>query len=379
MPSPPRADSRSDPYLIAAVSARPLADSARRGAHAAAVLDLFADADTQGLGYPCRNVARADALRFDTTRLLAAADELAPPEACAGVVCGSGFESAPELLARLARGRRLLGNLPGTVAAIKDPGRFFGLLDTLGLPHPETRLDPPANASGWLAKRRGGAGGTHVCPAARARADRDTYFQRIQPGRSLSALFLADGRRALVLGFNEQWTAGGSQPFLYGGGMGSVILAPALDADIAAAVQRITEATGLVGLNGLDFIAGDPGWGVIEVNPRPTASLEYYDEDWPGGLFAAHVRACDGELPDAPPAPTQVRGHAVIYAGWPLHIGSDMRFPAWCRDIPNPGTAIPAGGPICTVHGSATSGQEVSRLIRQRCAEIESVFIKQAA
>ncbi|HEX6828990.1 MAG TPA: ATP-grasp domain-containing protein, partial [Burkholderiales bacterium] len=354
MPSQKPAASLPETLLIAAVTARPLAASARRAGFAAAALDLFADADTRALGYPCRNVCRDATLGFDPARLLAAADELAPAGRCAGVVCGSGFEAETGLMARLAKGRRLLGNSPETVAAIKDPARFFPLLSRLGVPHPETRLAPPSEPAGWLVKRRGGAGGTHVAPATGARRGKDLYYQRCLPGRSLSVLFLADGKRAVPVGWNEQWAAGKETPYLYGGGMGEVSTAAGLKAEIAAALDRIVAETGLAGLNGLDFIAGDHGWSAIEINPRPTAALEYYDADWPRGLLAAHVEACAGNLPLALPQARAVRGHLVIYADRPVAVRRGFRFPEWCRDIPNPGTLIPAGGPVCTGHGDAT-------------------------
>lgn len=379
MRSPPRASSSPEPLLIAAVTARPLAASARRAGLAAAVLDLFADADTRALGYPCRNVCRDSALGFDPARLLAAADELAPAGRCAGVVCGSGFEADTGLMARLALGRRLLGNSRETVESIKDPGRFFPLLERLGMPHPETRLTPPSDPAGWLAKRKGGAGGTHVTTAAAAHHGKDVYFQRRQPGCSLSALFLADGRRALVVGWNEQWAAGEATPYLYGGGMGGTEMDAAMKAAITAALDRIVGQTGLVGLNGLDFIAEDQGWSAIEINPRPTAALEYYDADWPRGLLAAHIDACEGRLPAALPPSRRVRGHAVIFAGRPVAVGPGFRFPGWCRDIPNPGTLIPAGGPVCTVHAEAADGETVRRLIAIRRLELEIVISQESA
>lgn len=379
MPSPLRASSLPEPVLIAAVTARPLAASARRGGFAAAVLDLFADADTRALGYPCRNVCRTDALRFDAGRLLAAAEELAPAGRCAGVVLGSGFEADTGLMARLARGRRLLGNSPETVTAIKDPARFFALLERLGVPHPETRLAPPADTAGWLAKRRGGSGGTHVVAASAAPRGKGVYFQRFRPGPSLSALFLADGRRALVVGWNEQWAAGPATRFLYGGGMGCAALAPGVEAEIAAALDRIVAEAGLIGLNGLDFIAGDEGWLALEINPRPTASVEYYDADWPRGLLAAHVEACDGRLPAARPPAGVTRGHAVIFAARQVAVRPGFRFPAWCRDIPNPGTLIPAGGPVCTVHAEAADTGGLRQLVAIRRAEIESLIANEAA
>jgi len=379
MPSPLRAASLPEPLLIAAVTARPLAASARRGGIAAAVLDLFADADTRALGYLCRNVCRDDALRFDAQRLLTAADELAPARRCAGVVLGAGFEADTGLMTRLAEGRRLLGNSAETVAAIKDPARFFPLLDRLGVAHPETRLVPPPDPAGWLAKRRGGAGGTHVMAASAAPGGSDAYYQRLQPGRSLSVLFLADGRRALVVGCNEQWAAGAAMPFLYGGGMGCAALPPQMASEIAAALDRIVAETGLIGLNGLDFIAGDDGWLAIEINPRPTAPLEYYDADWPRGLLAAHIEACDGRLPAARPPAGAVRGHAIIFAARQVAVRPGFRFPAWCRDIPNPGTAIPAGGPVCTVHAEAADTGWLRQLVANRRAEIESLIANEAA
>ena len=379
MPSPRRAATSPEPLLIAAVTARPLAASARRGGFAAAVLDLFADADTRALGYPCRNVCRGDALRFDPKRLLAAADELAPAGRCAGVVLGSGFEAHTRLMARLAADRRLLGNSPETVAAVKDPARFFPLLERLGIPHPETRLARPADPALWLAKRRGGAGGTHVAAASRAGRGRDVYYQRFVAGRSLSALFLADGRRALVVGWNEQWSAGPATPFLYGGGMGGAALPPPLEAEIAAALDRIVAQAGLAGLNGLDFIAGDRGWHAIEINPRPTAALEYYDADWPRGLLAAHIAACEGALPAARPPAAALRGHAIVFAARPVAVRPGLRFPAWCRDVPNPGTLIPAGGPVCTAHAEAADAEKLRRLIAGRQSEIQWLLRNEAA
>jgi predicted ATP-grasp superfamily ATP-dependent carboligase len=379
MPSPRRASSSPDPLLIAAVTARPLAASARRGGFAAAVLDLFADADTRALGYPCRNVCRGDALGFDPARLTAAADELAPAGRCAGVVVGSGFEAATALMARLARGRRLLGNSRETVDAVKDPARFFPLLGRLGVPHPETRLAPPAEPAGWLAKRRGGAGGTHVAPASATRQGRRVYYQRHQPGRSLSVLFLADGRRPCVVGWNEQWPAGEATPYLYGGGMGGVAIEAPLQADIAAALERIVAETGLRGLNGLDFIVHDRYWSAIEINPRPTASMEYYDADWPRGLLAAHVEACEGRLPEAIPPARKLRGHAVIFAGRPVAVRPGMRFPEWCRDIPNPGTLIPAGAPVCTVHAEASDRETVKGSIASQRLELTTLLSVECA
>jgi predicted ATP-grasp superfamily ATP-dependent carboligase len=206
-------------YLVAAISGRALAASAARGGHAVVVLDCFADRDTRDITTACRSVVASHGLRLDRRRVLAAASELAPASAGAGVVCGSGFEGRTALLAALAAGRTLHGNRPEVVASVKQPRRLFPLLDRLELPYPAVRFDPPVDPAGWLVKRAGGAGGAQVRWADAQPIARGEYLQRFTPGRTLSALFLADGRRALLLGFNEQWTctARPATPFLFGG------------------------------------------------------------------------------------------------------------------------------------------------------------------
>ncbi|HEX4627507.1 MAG TPA: hypothetical protein VH137_01860, partial [Gemmatimonadales bacterium] len=196
----------SQVFLIAAVTGRALAASAARGGRAVVVTDCFADRDTRELARDCRSVVAQRGLRFHARTLLAAAAQLAPPGRCAGLVYGSGFEARATLLERLASGRRLYGNSSAVVAAVRDVGRFCALLDSLGVSYPETRRGPPSGSpAGWLVKLPGGAGGAHVRWAGQRRPTFGAYYQRFEPGASHSALFLADGRRATIVGFNEQW------------------------------------------------------------------------------------------------------------------------------------------------------------------------------
>lgn len=378
MPSRLPATSPPDaPLLLAAVSARALAASAQRGGIACAALDMFGDLDTRRAA-ACATVP----LRrggFAARSLLAAAGALCGEGGCAGVVYGSGFEGQPQLLARLARGRTLWGNAPEVVAAVRDPLRFFPLLDELAIPHPEVRLQRPAAAAGWLAKRPGGAGGFHVRHLdAGGRLPRDAYFQRFLSGIACSALFLADGRNAEVVGFNEQWHAAPGS-FGYGGAVGAAALSAAAAAAATGAVQRLTAALGLKGLNGLDFLVAGDAIAVLELNPRPTATLDLHDADFPRGLLAAHLQACRGALPRLRRAARPVRAHAVVYApatGW---IAPQGEWPAWCSDLPAPGTVIGGGEPVCTVHAHAASAAAARARCMARRNAIERTLTKAAA
>jgi len=103
------------------------------------------------------------------------------------------------LLEHLARHGRIFGSSAATVRRLKDPEAFAALCRDCAVPHPEVSRARPSDTAGWLAKRIGGAGGSHVVAAA-ARDAANFYYQRRVPGEGVSALFLSDGKRALVLG-----------------------------------------------------------------------------------------------------------------------------------------------------------------------------------
>lgn len=375
MPSEPH------PYLVVSASGRQLAQAAARSNHPAVVIDWFADRDTCDAARAVCRVTTADFQRFDAEALLTAADALAPPAACAGVIAGAGFEATPQLLERLAAERRLWGNIGATVAAVKDPARFFAALDELGIAHPEVRLSPPPASEGWLAKRIGASGGAHILDAARVQGDaaEGHFYQRREAGQPLSLLFLADGCNAYAVGVSEQLHAAGAGDYTFGGVIGGVELAPAPGRAIARIAQRLTQAFGLVGLNGIDFLLQGDACSVLELNPRPTAALECYDADFPSGLFTWHLRACQGQLPDFAYRPGLVRGHALVYARHSLRVDRRFVFPAWCRDLPQPGCAIGRGEPLCTVHRTDKDAAAVRRMLRQRAAAIENLMLAQAA
>lgn len=365
-------------HLIVATTGRALARSAWRSGHRVAVLDLFADQDTRGYAAVCQRVPAAD-WDLDAKATVRAANEICPVPV--PLVTGSGFENRPALLDALARGRKLFGNSAETVTASKDPRHFFALLDRLGIAHPDTSLTLPDDPTGWLAKQIGGSGGTHVRQALIDETyTPDTYFQRHVGGVCASVLFLADGRHARVVGFNEIWSRSvGNTPFAYAGAVNRVALAPILRSRIAADVNAIAGALGLVGLNGMDFIVGRDEYRVLEINPRPTATLDLHDDQVAGSLFDLHVSACAGTLPPALHISNTVRAHAVVYSPIGANQTRSLVFPDWCSDLPADPTGISIGMPVCTVNATGGSVSEVARMIRQRRALLENLLMEKAA
>ena len=316
----------------------------------------------------CRAISE---LGFEAEALIAAAEDLAPTDGSKvwGFVYGSGLESRPQLLEILAQGRRLWGNRPEVLRAIKDPAYFFGMLDRLGLPHPEIRSEAPAETAGWLAKGVGGAGGGHISALSQARvATAGQYYQRRVPGRPVSCLFLADGRQGLLLGWSEQWPSPDpAHPFRFGGAVQPASPPASVSAPIAAALAPLVEETGLVGLNSIDLMVDDDGeFHLLEVNPRPGASLDIFDGAGPQALFAYHVAACEGRLPPGWRKPAQASAMSVVYAESLIQVPGDISYPAWLADRPAPGARIEPGAPVCTVMARAADAPSARRVVLAR-------------
>jgi predicted ATP-grasp superfamily ATP-dependent carboligase len=378
--------------LIAALSGRAAVMSARRAGFAPYVADLFADEDTVALAAGVRRVEGDLASGFDAGALLDALEALAAgmPEPPIGVVYGAGFEDRPGLLSRIADRWPLLGNAPETVEAVKEPWHFAETLSGLGIPHPEIASPTAAVLpSGWLAKRGGGAGGSHIgAPSKVALGDAAsgssaaghlhghgrTYWQRRVVGFPVSALFLGSAAGVQVIGFSEQWTAPApGQPYRFGGAVTPADIPDAIAEDLARAVEELTPAFGLMGLNSADFIVGPEGWWLLEINPRLGATLDIFDTA-DGALFTAHLDAVRDGILAPVERPARACAMQLVYAPAPIACVPRLDWPYWSADRPPAGAVIPAQAPCCTVLATAGTSCEARRLCQERIGQIQKLM-----
>jgi uncharacterized protein len=356
--------------LIVAASGRALAASARRGGFMPLVADFFADQDTVAVARACRRLDGGLHAGMQAREVLDALAALADGRSPLGIVCGTGFEDRTGLLTQMAERWPLIGNAPEVVAAVKDPLALAALCRDCGIPHPEVSLQPPADASAWLAKRHGGAGGRHVNAAGRSARRRGTYFQRRVSGAPVSALILASGGRALTLGFSAQWTTPRPrQPFRYGGAVAPAPITAETADTLTATIERLVNTVPLVGLNSMDFLVADDAVWLLEINPRPGATLDIFEPQG-GSLFRLHVEACDGVLPARVAYRPGAAASAIVYAEHDLPFVPALAWPDWTADRPPPGIAIKAGEPLCTVMAAVASADEAKRLVGCRIEAI---------
>ena len=360
--------------LIVANSGRAMAESARRGGYRIAVLDAFCDQDTRKLG-PCARLRDAAGC-VDADLVLARARQLAPRQLGLGLVYGAGLEDAPSALHRLAGRHRLFGNRPDVLDLLRDARRLFGLLDRLSIPHPAVRFSTAGIDSGrWLLKRAGGNGGQRIenwCVGKQLTQD-DEYLQRYLAGPAMSALFIADGREFQVIGYNRlAQSPSADRPFLYAGAINHAPLGQAARRAVSAHIDALVRELGLRGVNSLDFLLHDGRPLVLELNARPTATLELYEQSAAEGWLKAHVRACMGELRNLPFARNgRTFGHRVCYARRDLHVPRQPGWPHWAKDLPAPGSDVASGQPLCSVFADGASTVAVEADLQRRQDRIE--------
>ncbi|CAB3748940.1 ATP-grasp domain-containing protein [Paraburkholderia humisilvae] len=371
---------------IAGLSARLFTESAGRARLNVAALDLFGDRDTRQRAKVWLDIGGAG-LSVDRDKLFDALARAARLPRMLGLIAGGGLEPFARELHERPGLPRFIGNDLRAIAAVREPRRFFALLDALGIAYPEVTYTRPTDSRGWIGKHADGCGGTHI----RAASDTDAavpspdYFQRVAAGRSMSALFIAAGGHAMTVGFAEQLSvAYGALPFVHAGSLGPIDLPPPVASRIDGMVREIVAKTGLTGMNSIDFLLDDDTVSVLEINPRPSSTAALHElaspAAWPHGLLACHIDACvKGRLPQPTgTAPQRCIAQRVAFAphGFTVtqHVSDTLFAAPWCRDVPQPGVRIAAGEPVCTLIATAAAPALLTdELERQRARLIELI------
>lgn len=355
----------SEVMLIVAISARALAQSAGRAGWRAAAVDAFGDDDARAA---CLELVVAPNIQdsFAQCDLDALVAPLVRAHRPAGIVYGAGFEDCPDQLTRLARHAPLFGAAAAAVAKAKDPIRFSNLCAAAGLLHPEIETTSPLRPDDWLLKRAGGSGGRHIQNAAGRTRSAGDYWQRRIEGRSVSLLFACDETAFSPLGWSQQWTSPAPDaPYRYGGAAGP-IEGPAAP-EVYDALSRLATALGLNGLASADFIDDGRRLWLLEINPRPGATLDVFD-DAADPLMRRHL----GATKVAPPplrAGKNIKASAIVYAEEDVVIAC-REWPVWVADRPPAGALVPTGAPLCTVFARGESLPRLRTSVAARARDV---------
>ena len=367
--------------LIAGVSARGLAESAAKAGYEVVAVDGFGDLDLRA---HARTVAVTRAHgRFSIEAAIAAAQDV-PRDATCYV---ASFENHPQAVEALASRGRLWGNTPAVLSSVRNPEELARRLAARGFPAPAVRLSMRDGGAGrrWLVKPRASGGGAGIRSWRGGRVPTASYLQERIVGVPGSVVFVADGSRAVPLGITRALAgdrAFGATGFTY---CGSILLDP--DEPLTGLATRLAEAVteefGLVGVNGVDFVAAHGSPVAVEVNPRYTAAMELVERAYGISIFDLHTRACAGSLPafSIPRHQGATPGKAIVYARrsvTPLGTAGWLADPH-IRDVPTSGEPIGPGHPVCTVFAQGRDPERCRGALARRASDLYQALERREA
>lgn len=117
---------------------------------------------------------------------------------------------------------------------------------------------------------------------------------------------------------------------------------------------------GLLGSNGVDFLATDKGPVVLEINPRFQGSLDTVEMATGMNLFEAHAGCFRGELPEKK-SPKCFAARGVLYSDRELFIDQalmDIILRERSADVPCTGTIVEPEGPLTSLFACASTRKE---------------------
>ena len=359
--------------LIVGSSARAAAQSALRSGFQPLAIDQFNDRDLVSI-CPAKQVADYPMGIVELARKF---------PLCPFLYTGA-LENYPRVVAAVSRERRLLGNGPEVLHAVRNPMLLQSALADCGLSSPALlKSGEPVPPGEWLTKplRSGGGIGIRriategishrhrnapadVGPGATSSETQSARFvQRFVSGEPISALFLGNGREATWLGATRQligcdWA--GCDRFLYVGNIGPLNVSPGVARVLTQIGACIAQRFCLLGLFGVDAVLrGDEVW-VLEVNPRYTGAVEILERATRLRAIQLHFEACHEQpLPSTEFPADGICGKAILYSRRQLTI--PKQFSEWSdaqntksdipvvADLPATGTTIHQRQPICTV------------------------------
>ncbi len=251
----------------------------------------------------------------------------------------------------------------------------FRLERRLGKRHPRGSSSSPPRSGGEVARVKPETvrGNGAVAEEYGEEPSPARYYQRFISGRSISALFVGDGSGARIVGFSRQWASPTAEaPFRYGGAVRLTRVDRRETEMVGGWLGGLAARAGLVGLNSADFIRNRAGWHLVEINPRPGATLDIFDSmDAP--LMEAHLRASRGEEYRLPRFADSMAA-MITYAARPIARFPALAWPEWTADRQSAGTALVAGDPVCTVFARGTSAAATERAVRAQAVELQQAW-----
>ncbi|MBU7037574.1 MAG: ATP-grasp domain-containing protein [Theionarchaea archaeon] len=331
-------------YVLVGLSTRAVAESAVRAGKDCVAVDFFGDIDLESV---CKTVSlkreyNVSLSSFNPYSFLKAAELV---DADCMIYVGP-LENYPCIIQKFASYYEIIGNDAKTNEKVRDWKVVYQVCNQHNIKTPKTY-----NGHHYIAKPKKSGGGTGIHRLS------SYVIQELVRGDPYSVSFVGDGEKAQILSINEQLIGReefGAREFWYCGNITPVFPGEHASVVADAACTALTRHFGLKGSCGIDFVVHSSSSPyVLEVNPRPQATLELLERVYGTNMVVVHENAVRGvlEAPSARSGTPETWGKAIIYAEKDIIMPDTREWldHSWIKDIPHPSELILKSEPICTV------------------------------
>ncbi len=186
----------------------------------------------------------------------------------------------------------------------------------------------------------------------------------------MSASYLLQQDNTILLGTSQLLQSSAQSNFHFQGAI-TKKLAPQLEMELIR-LGDLLRKQHLRGLIGVDFILKeDRQLVILEVNPRYTATMELYEEQWGQPLVGCHINTFRGiKCPLVSYNPQQLSGKQIVYTDQTVTVSNKLLIELTelvdaknfqLSDIPHPGTVIESEQPLLTIQGKGKTVKELKQ------------------
>ncbi|MCX4189521.1 ATP-grasp domain-containing protein [Methylophaga sp. OBS3] len=317
---------------------------AHRSDYRVCVADHFGDVDTLAITEQYRTLPSFEKIDKASFQYVVSALTGNQP---AILVIGTGIERLYPYLQYLPDNIQLANNSYNTLIQCLPPKNWFRQLHQHQILFPQTYFTQPEQTSGLIQKSAFNWGGSHITLPSKA-SQTEPYYQEFIEGQPASVLFIANGHEIKLLSFNRQFCRNAEEQDYRLQAVISSTLEPTIYAELHGICQQLTQSMTLKGFQSLDFVIDNEGklW-VLELNPRPSASMQCLPSSWP--LIDWHINACQGKLPAILDNKIPAKVWYGVFADIDIIIPEEFIWPDYVFDIPPAGSLISKGDIICSL------------------------------
>ncbi|MGB9929648.1 MAG: ATP-grasp domain-containing protein [Methanosarcina sp.] len=376
--------------LVIGFSTRNIVCSAKRAGYAVYSIDSFQDLDLQKCAdsFASLGCSSAEELhQLDPFRIKAQIEAFGVQ--FDAVVLGSGLETLDRGIFTCP----VLASSPASIEKASNKLKLSKKLRAEGIPHPQCYSIQELDAIEYpvIIKPSSGGGGIFNRVARNKQellnlldefagldsefVEKDVVIQAFLKGIPSSVSLLSTKNEAISVAVNEQligvpWLS--RMPFAYCGNI--TPFKHEYTTEMETLAEELVLGFGLLGSNGVDFLATESGPIVLEINPRFQGSLDTVEKAMNINLFEAHKGCFKGELPEKPFA-SGFAARGVIYSDRELFIDRklmDVILRENSADIPVQGTIVEPDWPLTSLFSYAPTREETVLTLKNRVKKVKA-------